>query len=138
MAAAGLGGAAVGRMVYRRVRQSRSTRRPYGRWHVVTVNRPVAEVEGGLPSPLASLPGRLIVEFREAPGGRGTEIAVRPTEDNDTRKGNRAIRAALRESRQLLETGEILSADRPGTTERTVTGRALEYATAHGREEGRL
>src|SRR5918997_1175237 len=67
---------------------------------------------------------------RPAPGGRGTELAARLRQGapsgpagalarvsgSDPRQ---ELRAALRQSRQLLETGEVLSPDSPPTTRRT-------------------
>ncbi|HEX8631518.1 MAG TPA: hypothetical protein VF755_25445 [Catenuloplanes sp.] len=121
------------------------------RWHVLTVNRPRDEVapDGRLPGPLAELGDAVEVRLSPAPGGRGTEIAARPRDGapsgvraaasrltgDDSR---RAVRRALRESRQLLETGEILSPDQPSTTRPTLLNRPLRFATLHGKEEGLL
>jgi hypothetical protein len=120
------------------------------RWHTLTVNRPVAEVspDGRPPEPIASVPG-VEVRITEAPGGRGTEIAARlvawepsaaeKLRDRVTGDDPRwAVRKALRETRSLLETGEVLLPDSPPTTKPTVLNRPLEKATAHGREEGLL
>jgi hypothetical protein len=102
-----------------------------------------------LPEPLAELGDTVEVELRTAPGGRGTEIAVRPRNGEPSGAGavaarlrgddpRWAVRRALRETRSLLETGEVLHPSQPPTTERTPLNRPLEYATRHGREEGRL
>jgi hypothetical protein len=48
------------------------------------------------------------------------------------------LRAALRQARQLLETGEILRPDTPPTTRRTLRNLPLELATRRARGEGRL
>jgi len=48
------------------------------------------------------------------------------------------IRRALRESRQLIEVGEVLRPDRPPTTRKTLTSRPWEFLTTHGRDGGRL
>lgn len=133
--------AAVGVLVARRRRAHRTGPRPRAdRWHAVTVNRPPADVgapAGPWPAPLARLGRRIEVDARPAPGGRGTELRARarrrPDDDLDGR-----IRDALRRSRSLVETGVVLSADRPGTTERTLLNRPLEAAIRRGREEGRL
>jgi hypothetical protein len=98
----------------------------------VTVFRPLDEVAANLPDRLAA-PG-VEVDLRPAPGGRGTEIRARAV---DGAVSDADLRCALRESRSLLEVGEVL---RPGgpTTEPTVLNRALRAATRHGREEGLL
>jgi uncharacterized membrane protein len=121
------------------------------RWHAVTINKPPAEVapDGVLPEPLRRLGDSVEVRFNEAPGDRGTEVyarlrggepagpaslIARLTEDDP----RWAVRRALREAKQILETGEVLRAHEPPTTRRTLRNRPLEYATRHGREEGRL
>jgi hypothetical protein len=48
------------------------------------------------------------------------------------------LRAALRQSRQLLETGEVLSPDKQPTTRRTLRGLPLDLATRRAGGEGRL
>ncbi|HEV2872578.1 MAG TPA: hypothetical protein VG409_14315, partial [Actinomycetota bacterium] len=48
------------------------------------------------------------------------------------------LRAALRQARQLCETGEVLQADRPPTARRTLRGLPLELATRRAQGEGRL
>ena len=119
------------------------------RWHTVTVNRPPAEVatDGRLPGPLAELSDAVEVQIRPAPGGRGTEVAARLRGEvpsgaaaarvvgSDPRQD---LRAALRQSRQLLETGEVLRADEPPTTRRTLRGLPLDLATRRAGGEGRL
>ncbi|MEV1288119.1 hypothetical protein [Micromonospora sp. NPDC049679] len=121
------------------------------RWHVVTVNRPLDRItpSGGLPEPLAQLGDAVEVQLRPAPGDRGTEIAVRLRQGEphgvagaaariSGEDPRRALRAALRQAKQIAETGEVLSPDQPPTSRETLLNRPLEYATRHGREEGRL
>lgn len=121
------------------------------RWHVVTVNRSPEEVssEGPAPGPLADLGGMIEVRIRPAPGDRGTEIAaclrgsVAPglsgaasrITGNDPRQ---RVRKALREAKSLLETGEVLSPDRPPSTKSTPGGKLLGLVTGRSREEGCL
>ncbi|WP_373684290.1 hypothetical protein [Micromonospora thermarum] len=96
---------------------------PAGGWQVVTVDRaPGTVLPGGRwPEPLRRLGGAIQVEVRPAPGCRGTELAARPRPgvplpglaahvvgDDPAR----AVRAALRQAKQLAETGEVLRADR--------------------------
>jgi hypothetical protein len=118
------------------------------RWHSVTINRSPEEV-GPQPEPLAELGDTVELRVRPAPGGRGTELAARLVGEVPSGLGKLAakgtggdpvvhLRRALREAKQLAEVGEVLLPDRPATTEPTLISRPLEYATRHGREEGRL
>jgi hypothetical protein len=45
---------------------------------------------------------------------------------------------ALRNSKQLLEAGEIIEPHRPPTTQRTLTSLPLELVTRYARRKGRL
>ncbi|AVT38240.1 hypothetical protein [Plantactinospora sp. BB1] len=121
------------------------------RWHVATVNRPVDRIgaDGQLPEPLTGLGDAVEIQLRPAAGDRGTEIAVRlrdgarlPAVDVVRRAMGRdpeqAIRAALREAKQLIETSEVLHPDHPPTTETTPLNKPLQVVTRHGRREGRL
>jgi hypothetical protein len=138
---------------------SRMTTRQFGngggetrdRWHAVTINRPPEEVkpDGRLPEPLAELGDAIEVRLRPAPGGRGTEVAARLREGAPAGPGSvvarasgndprQELRSALRQSRQLLETGEVLRADQPPTTRRTLRGLPLDLATRRAGGEGRL
>ena len=108
------------------------------RWHVVTVYLPMEEVapEGRLrPGPLTELGDGVELAVRPAPGDRGTEIAARPL-GGGAEVGE--VRRALRETKSLLECGEVVLPSGPPTTERTLRSRPLEHATKHGREEGTL
>jgi hypothetical protein len=90
---------------------------------VVTVDRPPEQVlpDGRLPAPLARLGAGVQVDLRPAPGGRGTELAARAPDGGFTGMAahlvgddpDLLVRRALREARQLVETGEPLRADRP-------------------------
>ncbi len=124
---------------------------PKPRWHVVTVNRSLEEVQPGgrLPGPLGELGDRIDVQVRRAAGDRGTEIAARLRDGEPTGVAGAAarvsgqdprqeLRSALRQTKQLLETGEVLSADRPTSTRRTITSLPLELATRRAGGEGRL
>lgn len=156
MAAAAGGAAATNRVLAaRRPGGSRTDTRHSSdiqqRWHTVTVFRPLDEVAPGgrAPEPLAALDDVEVV-FRPAPGDRGTEIAVRLRggEPSGTAAAiakkitgddpRFAVRRALRETKSLLETGAVLLPDAPSTTRSTILSKPLQYATAHGREEGLL
>ena len=145
---AGIGAAAAavaGRrmMSARVVALPRAGREP--EWLVATVYRAPTDIttDRGLPEPLARLGDAIEVRIRPAPGDRGTEVAVRPrlvgSHSRSVRRDAwRTARLALREAKQLCETGEILQPDEPPTTRRTLFNRPLEYAIRHAREEGRL
>lgn len=120
-------------------------------WHVVTVNRPPEQVapEGWLPAPLRQLGETVEVQLRPAPEDRGTELAARlrsgaPSGFSGTiarlsgHDPRLILRAALREAKQIVETGEVLSPDRPGTAEATPFNWPLRVADRRGRGEGRL
>jgi hypothetical protein len=121
------------------------------RWHAVTVNRAPQEVapDSQLPGPLAELGDRIEVQIRPAPADKGAEIAARvrgpvPSgvsavqarlSGEDPRQ---SLRRALRETKMILETGEILRPDTPPTTKDTPGGKLLGVATSRSWEEGRL
>lgn len=128
-------GGAAGVAAVAAARRRRARTAADDRWHSITINREPEEV-GPQPQPLHDLGEAIQVRVRPAPGGRGTEIAARCVEPS--RDGVRALRRALRETRALVETGEVLRPDAPPTTRRTPLGAPLAYATRHGREEGRL
>jgi hypothetical protein len=149
---AGVGGGvvAVRRIASRRPGNGRANGGD-DRWHSVTVNRPPEEVapEGRLPEPLAGLGDLVEVRLRPAPGGRGTELAARLRDGapagaaaavarvagSDPRQ---QVRSALRQSKQLAETGEVLRPDEPPTTRRTLRSLPLELAMRRAGGEGRL
>ena len=138
------GVAAAGTLVASR-RRSAPQPRP-DRWHVVTINRPMAEVGDALrgwPTPVSDLGDVVEVRATPAPGGRGTELAVRARPGGRTRGKRRAelderIRLALRHSRSLVETGDVLLPDAPSTTQPTLTSLPLQAAIRRARREGRL
>jgi hypothetical protein len=103
--------------------------------HVITVFRPMDEVrrDGKLPSPLAELGDSVTVEIRPAPADRGTEIVVRSISADPGQ-----IRRALRDTRSLLEVGDVLLPDGPPTTKPTLLNKPLRAVTQHGREGGLL
>jgi hypothetical protein len=152
-----LAGVGAGVIAVRRMRSARpfgdgAVDRPGPRWHVVTINHPpeVVAPDGRIPRPVAQLGDAVEVKVRPAPGDRGTELAVRLRHHSEpsgvwsatariTGKDPRqAVRAALRQAKQLLETGEVLSADQPPTTRRTLRNLPLELATRRAGGEGRL
>lgn len=132
MGAAGLGGLVATRAVIgRRGPEIPATSHPV---HAVTVARPVEYVTANLPEKLTGRGDALEVRLREAPGGRGTEIHVRRT---NNKVSDDAIRDALRTGKSQLEVGEVLQ---PGiaTSKPTLLNRGLRAVTGRGREKGLL
>lgn len=105
---------------------------PADGWEVVTVHRPPNEVlpGGRWPEPLRRLGRAIQVDSWPAPAGRGTELAAR-IRPGATLPGlaahvagdhpDRVVRTALRQAKQLTETGEVLRADR-SPIDRGLTG----------------
>ncbi|HYN96116.1 MAG TPA: hypothetical protein VES42_19905 [Pilimelia sp.] len=121
------------------------------RWYVVTVNMQLDEVmpAGQLPEPLAELGDAIEVQVRPAPGDKGTELAARLTDGEPSGVGGAVarltgadprqdVRSALRKAKQLLETGEVLSAHSPPTAKSTLLNKPLELAIDRSAGEGRL
>jgi hypothetical protein len=121
---------------------------PTDRWHTVTINLPPEQVspDGRSPEPLRGLGDGVEVEMRPAPGGRGTELAARlldakPGGPLSRLRGTdprQALRSALREAKQILETGEVLQANDNRTSHDTLLNRPLQAATDRAGGEGRL
>jgi hypothetical protein len=150
------GGVLVRRIQVRAARTGAGPRTGNGngtanRWRVVTVNRAPEQVAPGgrLPEPVAKLGQAVEVQVRPAPGDRGTELAVRRRDGEPSGVGGvlarvtgndprQQVRAALRQAKQLVETGEVQSPDTPPTTRRTLRGLPLELATRRAGREGRL
>jgi hypothetical protein len=126
---------AAGAAIVARKRRART--RTGERRHVMTVLRPLSELESApLPGSLKEIADRVEVRLRAAPGDRGTEIAVRIPDGSDVTSGE--VRRALRETRSLLEAGDVLMPYGPSTTVPTLRNRPLQAATRHGREGGLL
>ncbi|MFC3740884.1 hypothetical protein [Paractinoplanes deccanensis] len=102
------------------------------RTHVVTVHRPLSEIPGSL----EELAKSVEISLAPAPGDRGTEISVRIPEGSPVTDAE--VRRALRETRSLVEVGDVLLPSGPPTTEKTPLNRPLRTATEHGREGGLL
>lgn len=151
-----LAGAAAGGVVARRAVQSTpesAGEESTGRWYSVTLNRSQDEVmpNGQLPGPLAGLGDLVEVQVRPAPGGKGTELAARlrvpePTGPRAARARisghdpRQQVRSALRQSKQLVEVGEVLRVDPTphGRRPPTPTGKLIEVVTRRAGGEGVL
>jgi hypothetical protein len=116
------------------------------RWLAVTVEGDLVQVTPGerLPVPLAELGGRVEVEVRPGPGAWGTEILARPAVTSSSTVADRdlrdQIRSALRQTKQLLEVGEVLVAEpRPeGPRSATVVGKLVDRAVRSSDKKGVL
>jgi hypothetical protein len=112
-----------------------------GRWLAVTVYRATddvrSEVDGS--GPLSRMRHEIEVTVREAPGDKGTELAARPNApDGGSLELRRAIRGALRETKSVLECGEVVEPSRPGSSHPGPAGQVLRAVTSRAWGEGRL
>jgi hypothetical protein len=112
-----------------------------GRWLVVTVYRQPDDVRTQVdaPGPLSRMRDEIEVTVRPAPGDKGTELGARPTaSDGGSVDLRRAVRAALRETKSILECGEVVEPSRPGSSHPGPAGQVLRAVTARAWGEGRL
>jgi hypothetical protein len=146
---------AVRRRTISREGPSSHHREDPSRWLVVTVNTSKDSSQSfEAPEPLRAWGDAIEVRTSPAPGERGTELAVRlrdPHADTvprglpddlaqelDGTTPVQKLRSALRRAKQLIETGEVLRADEPGTSEPTALNAPLRAATSASGAEGRL
>jgi hypothetical protein len=112
-----------------------------GRWLVVTVYRQPDDVQTQVDAPgaLSRMRGEIEVTVRPAPGDKGTELGARPTaSDGGSVDMRRRLRAALRETKSILECGEVVEPSRPGSSHPGPAGQMLRAVTARAWGEGRL
>ncbi|WP_133672014.1 MULTISPECIES: hypothetical protein [unclassified Rathayibacter] len=113
-------------------------------WKAVTVLGEARDFEsGGYPEPLARLAESLEIRIDPAPGDKGFEVHARVREGADAGVGDdpgKALREALRDAKQIFETGEVLRATpRPhGERPRTLLGGAVDKAEDEAKGEGVL
>ncbi|OLR93489.1 hypothetical protein [Actinokineospora bangkokensis] len=107
------------------------------RWLGVTVYAAPADVPTGasLPEPLARFGDGVEVVVRPAPGDKGTELMAKAI-GRGVRTGE--LRAALRDAKSLIETGEVVQPDAHPSTHPGPAGRLLSAVNAHAKEVGRL
>ncbi|MDD7968120.1 hypothetical protein [Actinomycetospora lemnae] len=111
------------------------------RWLVVTVYRQPDDVRTRVDGsgPLSRMRNEIELTIRPAPGDKGTELAARPTApDGGSVDQRRRLRAALRETKSVLECGEVVEPSRPGSSHPGPAGQVLRAATARAWGEGRL
>jgi hypothetical protein len=124
---------------------------PASGWLVVSIYGEPAEIDAGsLPAPLAAYGDRIETRISPAPGGKGTELAVRLRQRSSGSAAAPArlagsdpqaeLRSALREAKQLIEVGEVLRVDPAphGKRNATPAGAALEAATKRAPKGGVL
>jgi hypothetical protein len=105
------------------------------RWLVVTVNAMPELVAGEV----AKLGAGVRTRISPAPGGRGTEVAARPSlEDGDKTPSTDDLRRALRELKSTAETGEVIRPDEPTTGKATPGGALMRAITRRAGGKGRL
>ncbi|WP_138734965.1 hypothetical protein [Modestobacter excelsi] len=143
--AGGAGGKALARLQHLRlpgIGQSSVTDDPLTaarRWRAVTVLTDPEQLRTAIPAPLAAFGDRLDVRVAPAPGDRGAELAAR-FRGPVTKDELGDLRAALRESKALVEVGEVLRVDpQPhGHRKPTPQGAAVEGMAAKAPKEGVL
>lgn len=148
--AVGAAGVAAGLVARSLVRQRSDSdgdgRHPEG-WKAVTVCGEAAGfTQDGYPAPLQRLAEVLEIRMDPAPGDKGFEVHARIREGADV-KGligdddpDQALRVALRDAKQLFETGEVLRAKpRPhGHRATTLLGGAVDKAEDEAKGGGVL
>jgi hypothetical protein len=121
------------------------------RWHFVTVYREMDEVAPGgqVPEQLAELGDAIDVQIRPAADGKGTEVGARVRSPVPSGAGEVVARAAgddprqelrlrLRQTKALIECGEVVQPEQRPSTKRTLTNLPLDLAVRRSRGEGRL
>ncbi|WP_378143889.1 hypothetical protein ACFJGV_10625 [Cnuibacter sp. UC19_7] len=144
--AAGVAAGLVARsLVKKKSEHDGDGRHPEG-WKSVTVlGDPAAFEQDGYPPPLQRFVEALEVRVQPAPGDKGFEVHARIKEgveaesfgDEDPEK---ALRTALRDAKQVFETGEVLrSVPRPhGERPTTLFGAVVDKAEDDAKGEGVL
>ncbi|MFE5410911.1 hypothetical protein [Microbacterium sp. NPDC056569] len=148
--AVGAVGVAAGLVARSLVRQRPASegdgRHPEG-WKSVTVlGESAAFTESGYPAPLQRLAELLELRIDTAPGDKGFEVHARIREDADAKAllgdddPDQVLRVALRDAKQVFETGEVLLAKpRPhGHRPTTLLGSAVDKAEDEAKGEGVL
>lgn len=113
-------------------------------WKAVTVLGDAdAFSSDGYPEPLRRVAGSLEIRVQPAPGDKGFEVHARVREGTDLageKDPGKALRTALRDAKQVFETGEILRATPRAHGERppTLLGGAVDKAEEDAKGEGVL
>jgi len=115
-------------------RHRRKRARATDGWQVVTVFLPTPPTSP--PPALAALGDRVQTRWSIAPGDKGVELAARPAPSSKV--GHDDLRQALRHAKMQLEAGEVLQADQPGSTRKTLLNLPLRAATRRAERMGHL
>lgn len=133
-------------LVRERTKDDGDGRHPDG-WKAVTIlGDATSFTEDGYPQPLQRIESALEIRLAPAPGDKGFEVHARVREGADVAAvlgdgdPDQAVRAALRDAKQLVETGEILrQTPRPhGHRPTTLLGAAVDRAEDDAKGEGVL
>ena len=141
--------AAGAALIATRAKHEEEAARDDDRWLTVTIAASREEVapNGAPPQPLAELGDAIEFRLEPAPGDRGIELSARPRGGDATAlrevalgDHREALRIALRESKQLIEAGEVLRIDpRPaGHRPQTPAGALVDTLARRSRGEGVL
>lgn len=134
----------VARSLVRKTSESDGDGRHPEGWKAVTILGDPAEFDrDGYPEPLRRLSDALEVRIDAAPGDKGFEVHARLRENADVsalgdEDPQKALRTALRDAKQLIETGEVLRAkprphgERPPTLLGGVVDKAEDEAKGGG------
>jgi hypothetical protein len=145
--AVGVTAGLVARSVVRKKQETDGDGRHPEGWKAVTIVGDAAMFsQGGYPEPLQRIAEILEVRVDPAPGDKGFEVHARLRDDVKAKDvvgdedPDQALRAALRDAKQLFETGELLRATpRPhGHRPTTLLGAAVDKAEDQAKGEGVL
>lgn len=147
VAVAGVAAGLVARKLVREKQDSAGDGRHPEGWKAVTVlGDPESFGTGAYPAPLQRLADVLEIRTNPAPADKGFEVHARVRDDADLadvfgdEDPEQSLRAALRDAKQLVETGEILrGTPRPhGHRAATLLGAAVDEAEAEAKGGGVL
>lgn len=141
--AVGVAAGLVARTVVRERRESAGDGRHPEGWKAVTIlGDPELFDDGGYPAPLERLRGAVEVRIAPAPGDKGFEVHARLRDgaEVDGDDPDQALRTALRDAKQIVETGEVLKAKpRPhGHRSVSLLGAVVDKAEDDAKGEGVL
>ena len=145
--AAGVTAALVAKSLGRNKREAGTAARHPAGWKSVTIMGDAgAFATDGYPEPLNRIATALEIRVEPAPGDKGFEVHARVRDHADgagaieNEPSDHELRVALRDAKQLFETGEILRpTPRPhGRRPPTLTGKAVDAAEADAKGSGVL
>lgn len=120
-------------------------RHPDG-WKAVTILGDAGEFANAYPAPLQRIADAVEIRVQSAPGDKGFEVHARVRDGDEAARAlgdqdpDQALRTALRDAKQLFETGEVLRAKpRPhGHRPPTLLGGVVDKAEDDAKGEGVL